>query len=83
MLSNEWVVPEFYPIDYIPRGVRLTAYAGEASDLPPAVLQRFLDDVAAGTSSVPVDSVYSLDDIRLAHERMESGGATGKIVVLP
>jgi NADPH:quinone reductase-like Zn-dependent oxidoreductase len=83
MLSNEWVVPEFYPIDYIPRGVRLTAYAGEASDLPPAVLQRFLDDVAAGTSSVPVDSVYSLDDIRLAHERMESVGATGKIVVLP
>jgi NADPH:quinone reductase-like Zn-dependent oxidoreductase len=83
MLSNEWVVPEFYPTDYIPRGVRLTAYAGEASDLPPAVLQRFLDDVAAGTSSVPVDSVYSLDDIRLAHERMESGGATGKIVVLP
>jgi NADPH:quinone reductase-like Zn-dependent oxidoreductase len=28
MLSNRWTVDEFYPIDYIPRGVRLTAYAG-------------------------------------------------------
>ena len=29
-------------------GVRLTAYGGDASDLPPAVLQEFLDTVAAG-----------------------------------
>ena len=28
MLSNVWTVPEFYPIDYLPRGVRLTAYSG-------------------------------------------------------
>jgi NADPH2:quinone reductase len=27
MLSNEWTVRDFYPIDYIPRGVRLTAYS--------------------------------------------------------
>src|SRR5215831_1078451 len=25
MLSNQWIVEKFYPIDYIPRGVRLTA----------------------------------------------------------
>ena len=31
MLSNQWTVPDFYPIDYIPTGVRLTAYGGEAS----------------------------------------------------
>ena len=35
MLSNEWTVPDFYPIDYIPRGVRLTAYGGDSADLPP------------------------------------------------
>ena len=35
MLSNEWTVRDFYPIDYLPSGVRLTAYGGEASDLPP------------------------------------------------
>ena len=36
MLSNQWTVPDFYPIDYIPRGVRLTAYGGDSSDLPAA-----------------------------------------------
>jgi len=36
MLSNEWTVKDFYPIDYLPRGVRLTAYSGEAADLPAA-----------------------------------------------
>ena len=35
MLSNQRTVPEFYPIDYLPRGVRLTAYSGDAADLPP------------------------------------------------
>ena len=29
MLSNEWIVKDFYPIDYIPRGVGLTAYGGD------------------------------------------------------
>lgn len=82
MLSNQWTVPDFYPIDYIPRGVRLTSYAGGAADLPPNVLQGFLDDVAAGRFSVPVDSVYELEQIQQAHQRMEDGGATGKMVVL-
>lgn len=28
MLSGQWVVQDFYPIDFIPGGVRLTAYSG-------------------------------------------------------
>src|SRR5437764_6037799 len=48
MLSNVWTVRDFYPIDYLPRGVRLTSYHGEAEDLPQPVLQEFLDAVAAG-----------------------------------
>jgi NADPH:quinone reductase len=83
MLSNEWIVPDFYPIDYIPHGVRLTSYAGEASDLPAYVLQDFLDAVAAGKAVVPLYRVYRLDQIRDAHAEMEAGSATGKIVVLP
>ena len=42
MLSNQWTVRDFYPIEYLPRGVRLTAYGGGAADLPPRLLQRFL-----------------------------------------
>lgn len=82
MLSEQWSIPDFYPIDVIPQGVRLTAYSGEAHNLPGTVLQTFLDDVAAGRARVPIDTVYRLDDIRKAHERMDSGDATGKLVVL-
>jgi NADPH:quinone reductase-like Zn-dependent oxidoreductase len=83
MLSNEWIVREFYPIGYIPKGVWLTGYGGDASDLPASVLQEFLDAVAAGDAVVPIDSVYTLDEIELAHARMEAGDAAGKLVVTP
>lgn len=83
MLSNRWTVPDFYPIDYLPRGVRLTAYGGEASDLPAAVLQEFLDDVAAGRATVPLGQVFPLERIRDAHAVMEGDRATGKLVGLP
>lgn len=81
MLSNEWTVENFYPIGYLPQGVRLTAYSGEAENLPADVLQGFLDDVVAGRATIPVDRVFALDDIREAHSLMESGDARGKLVV--
>jgi NADPH:quinone reductase-like Zn-dependent oxidoreductase len=83
MLSNEWIVRDFYPIDYLPRGVRLAAYGGEADDLPAEVLQAFLDAVAAGRLTVPLHRTYRLDEIATAHADMEAGNATGKLVVLP
>jgi NADPH:quinone reductase-like Zn-dependent oxidoreductase len=81
MLSNEWTVKDFYPIEYLPRGVRLTAYGGEASDLPAQVLQEFLDAVAAGTAIVPIARVFQFDQIVEAHRLMEAGAAAGKFVV--
>lgn len=81
MLSNVWTVKEFYPIAYLPRGVRLTAYGGEAHDLPPEVLQEFLDEVAARRATVPIHRVFALEEIREAHALMESGQARGKLVV--
>jgi NADPH2:quinone reductase len=81
MLSNEWIVKDFYPIGYLPRGVRLSAYGGDADDLPADVLQGFLDAVAAGDAVVPIDRVYRLDQIAEAHAAMEAGSARGKLVV--
>lgn len=81
MLSDQWTVPNFYPMDYLPNGVRLTAYSGEASDLPSAVLQTFLDAVAAGEAAVPIGRTYNFDDIVQAHADMESGAVAGKLVV--
>lgn len=80
MLSNEWTVKDFYPIDYIPFGVRLTSYGGDAGDLPPQVLQDFLDAVAGGEVEVPIHRVYRFEDVALAHRDMEEGVASGKLV---
>ena len=81
MLSNQWTVRDFYPIEYLPRGVRLTAYGGESADLPAALLQSFLDQVAAGTAVVPIGHVYRFEEIIAAHTAMEENRVSGKLVV--
>lgn len=81
ILSNEWIVREFYPIDYLPRGVRLASYGGDAQDLGPAALQEFLDAVAAGRAVVPVAKVYAFEEIVQAHADMEANRVAGKLVV--
>jgi NADPH:quinone reductase-like Zn-dependent oxidoreductase len=80
-LSNEWIVPDFYPAGFLPRGVRLTGYSGDASDLPPSVLQEFLDAVAAGEAAVPIARIYTMDEIATAHDDMEHDRVAGKLVV--
>jgi NADPH:quinone reductase len=40
--------------------VRWTAYAGEASDLPADILQRFLDRIADGSLSLGPATTYRL-----------------------
>jgi len=81
ILSNQWILPDFYPIGYLPNGVRLAAYGGDSSDLPQPVLQRFLDDLAAGRLDIAIDHVYDLDEIQQAHADMEHNRAAGKLVV--
>jgi NADPH2:quinone reductase len=63
MLSNDWIVKDFYPIDYLPKGVRLTAYGGGADDLPAPVLQRFLDRIADDTINLGPATTYRLEEI--------------------
>jgi len=82
MLSNVWTVPDFYPIGYLPNGVRLTGYGGDSGDLPADVLQAYLDRIAAGTTNLGERRVYGLDDIRRAHDDMEHNRAVGKQVVV-
>jgi NADPH2:quinone reductase len=80
MLSNQWTVRDLYPLDYLATGVQLTAYEGDAADLPPRVLQDFLD-AAAGTAAVPVGRVYRFDQIVEAHTDLQQNRASGKLVV--
>ena len=62
--------------------MRLTGYSGDATDLPPSVLQEFLDAVAAGDAVVPIGRVFHLEEIQEAHRVMEANTAGGKIVVV-
>ncbi|WP_250003952.1 zinc-binding dehydrogenase [Actinoplanes sp. M2I2] len=82
MLSDQWTIPDFYPIDYLPTGVRLTAYSGDAADLPQHVLQDALDRLAAGTLKLGPVTVYPFDRIRDAHRDIEENRVSGKVVVL-
>ncbi|WP_147106945.1 zinc-binding alcohol dehydrogenase family protein [Nesterenkonia populi] len=82
MLSDQWTIPDFYPMDWLPNGVRLTAYSGDAGSLPAPVLQEFLDAVARGRAAIPLGRVYALEQIEEAHHDMEAGVIGGKGVVL-
>lgn len=83
MLSEKWTIGEFEPMAFIPQGVRLTAYSGESSNLPAAVLQKFLDDIAIGRLTVPVGNTYRLKEIAAAHRELEGHHRGGKLVVIP
>jgi NADPH2:quinone reductase len=82
MLSNQWMVPDFYPIEYLPRGVRLTAYGGGSADLPGHVLQSYLDGLASGNLTLGPTQVHQFNEIRSAHSDMEHNRTFGKHVVL-
>ncbi|MEO8902265.1 MAG: zinc-binding dehydrogenase [Polyangiaceae bacterium] len=82
-LSDEWVIPAFSPLGYIPFGVRLTAYGGEAADLPADVFNRQLQAIADGRMKVSVAKVYrGLEGVREAQAALEAGTAPGKHVVV-
>ena len=80
-LSSEWLVKDFKPNAYIPHGVRLTGYGGDAQNLPPDVFQAFLDDIWEGRVSLRIGGVFSLDQIAEAHRAMDADAALGKLVV--
>lgn len=81
-LSNQWTVRDFSPNEYLPRGVRLAGYFGDAADLPREAFQEILDAVATGRLTFPVDRVYDgLEQVPKAHDDMEHDRATGKLVV--
>jgi hypothetical protein len=66
----------------LPTGVRLTAYGGDSGNLPAAILQRFVDRIAAGAVNLGPIQTYRFEDIRRAHGDMEHNRTVGKQVVV-
>jgi NADPH:quinone reductase-like Zn-dependent oxidoreductase len=81
-LAGQWTISDFTPF-MIPNGVRLTSYAGEATDLPAQVFQQQLQAIAAGRLKAPVAKVHhGLEQVRDAQAAVEAGTTPGKHVVL-
>jgi NADPH:quinone reductase len=81
-LAGGWTIPEFTPF-MIPSGVRLTSYAGEATDLPVHAFQQQLHAIADGRLKPPIAKTYhGLDSVRDAQADVEAATTPGKHVVL-
>ncbi|SFE77176.1 zinc-binding alcohol dehydrogenase family protein [Spirosoma endophyticum] len=82
MLAEQWEIPNFAPMDFIPPLVSLTIYNSGAANIIPAIFQDFIHTVEAGQIHLNVSKVFHLDEIAKAHAYMESNQAGGKLVVL-
>jgi NADPH:quinone reductase-like Zn-dependent oxidoreductase len=83
MLSEQWSIKDFSPMDFIPAGVYLTVYDSGQIRIEAMHFQSFINEVEKGNISLNISKVFSLQQIADAHELMESNRASGKIVVLP
>lgn len=81
-LGNAWRMDGFSPLGEIPSSVYLTSYAGENSNLPPMLLQEFIDQIERGELNIQIDRTFQLDEIVEAHATMENNKASGKLVIL-
>jgi NADPH:quinone reductase-like Zn-dependent oxidoreductase len=82
IVGNKWSFDQFAPMDVIPTGVCLTAYAGESEDFMRTPLNDLAKQIEAGTLHIQVGKIFHLDEIVEAHRLMEENNAGGKIVVL-
>jgi NADPH:quinone reductase-like Zn-dependent oxidoreductase len=82
ILGGKWDLEHFAPMDDIPTAVRLTAYAGEATDLTSEALQQFLDIVERGEIKIPATRTFPFAKLQEAHRLMDSNQGNGKIVVV-
>jgi NADPH:quinone reductase-like Zn-dependent oxidoreductase len=82
ILGGKWELEHFAPMDAIPSTVKLTAYAGEATDLTSEALQQFLGIVERGEIKVPVARTFPFAELQEAHRLMDSNQGNGKIVVV-
>jgi NADPH:quinone reductase-like Zn-dependent oxidoreductase len=82
IVGNKWSFDQFSPMEVIPTGVCLTAYAGESEDFMRTPLNDLAKQIEAGTLHIQPGKIFHLDEIVEAHRVMEENKAGGKIVVL-
>lgn len=82
MLSEQWSIKDFSPMEYIPATVHLTIYDSGQTRIDKTNLQAFINDVEDGYIKLNISQTFTLAKIAEAHKLMESNTASGKIVVV-
>ncbi|MCO4771126.1 MAG: zinc-binding dehydrogenase [Deltaproteobacteria bacterium] len=82
ILGNSWTLDGFNPMTAIPTGVKLTAYSGGSGDLTVAQLQGFVDAVQSGKLAIRIAKVWDFEQLVEAHQAMDDGTYSGKMVVV-
>jgi NADPH:quinone reductase-like Zn-dependent oxidoreductase len=83
MLSEQWSIADFAPMEYIPAAVNLTVYDSGQIRIGGEFFQKFVKDIENGFLKPVIKRIFNLDEIVEAHHFMESSSGAGKIVVLP
>ncbi|MGT2829090.1 zinc-binding dehydrogenase [Streptococcus hillyeri] len=79
LLGNQWYLEEFDPTYELRKNIYLTTfYSGNVSE---EQWQSLFDVIEHYQIDVKPEKVFSLDDIRLAHDYLESSQAFGKVIV--
>ena len=82
-LGGQWSIEHFSPFGFIPTGVRLTTYGGDASDLPAGEFAKQLTAIKDGRLAVPIGGIYhGLAQAGQAQADLEAGHTPGKHVVV-
>jgi len=82
MLAEQWSIPDFAPMEFIPAAVSLTIYDSGQIRVNQQDFQQFIKDVEAGKINLAISNSFKLEEIADAHRFMESNSGAGKIVVL-
>lgn len=83
MLAEQWSIPAFDPMGFIPASVNLTVYDSGQIKIPVKLFQEYINDIEKGIIHPPIKKVLRLKDIVAAHQFMESNAGGGKIVIVP
>jgi len=82
MLSEQWSVPDFDPMGFIPAAVNLTVYDSGQIRVGADLFRQFITNIEKGMIAPVIKKTFKLSEIADAHCFMESNSGAGKIVVL-
>jgi NADPH:quinone reductase-like Zn-dependent oxidoreductase len=70
-----------HALEFIPPTVRMTVGGVVATPRTPAMVQEWMTGVETGRYRMPVDSVFTLDQMPTAHRRRKEPASFGKVVI--